>query len=342
MTKKLDILIYGEDIGWAMGPNLVDSFNKLGHKASLFDYTSHFYRTASPSITNKILDRLLMSSISNKINKDFLAETEAVRYNLLVVLKGANLSPETLRRVKNNVDYMVNWDPDDFNNPISSSKYVVDSIHLYDVIFSPREHLFDEYLNKGVKKVVALDWYCMPTIQKKLSLSRSEINKYGSDVVFVANWSPRREEYIYGLRSLNVRVWGQGWYKSGKAFKKSIKCMPPIYFPEMSKVVNACKINLNMLTLENRDTSNFRNYEVPACGAFQLSERSEKISSIFQEDKNIACFSSAQELEEKCNYYLENESERQKIADESYEMILNSPNKIDDRALAILKTVDLV
>ena len=318
MKKKLDILVYGEGCSYGMGPNLVDSFNKLGHKTSLFDYTNHFYRTGSPSITNKILDRLLVSPISNKINRDYVAETEAVRYNLLVVLKGAHLSPKTLRRVKSNVDYMVNWDPDDFNNPISGSKRLVESINLYDALFSAREHLFDEYYSKGVKKAVSLEWYCMPTIQKKLSLSRGEINKYGSDVVFVGNYSPRREEYIYGLRSLNIRVWGQGWYKSGKAFKNTIEFMPPIYFHDMSKVVNACKINLNFLTLENRDTSNFRNYEVPACGAFQLSERSGRISSIFQEGKNIACFSSAQELEEKCNYFLENEAERQKIADESY------------------------
>jgi spore maturation protein CgeB len=338
MTKKLKVLIYGEDIGWAMGPNLVNSFNKLGHNAALFDYTKYFYRATSPSITNKILDRLLVSSISNKINKKFIAEIEKTRYNLLIVLKGANLSPETLARVKSKVDYMVNWDPDDFNNPISSSKYVVDSINIYDVIFSPREHLFEEYLNKGVQSVVSLDWYCMPNIQKKLSLSSNEINKYGSDVVFVANWSPRREEYVYGLRSLNIRVWGQGWYKSGKAFKKSIEIMPPIYFPEMSKVVSASKININMLTLENRDTSNFRNYEVPACGAFQLSERSKKINSIFQEGKNIACFSSSHELKDKCNYYLKNNSERREIANESYEMILNSQNTIDERVMSIIKT----
>jgi spore maturation protein CgeB len=339
-NKKLNILIYGESINWSMGPNLRDSFNELGHQADLFDYSMMFSRTNNPSLKNRIMDRLMIKNISNNINKAFLQFAASKKYDLLIVEKGLHISPETLMQIKKIIPIITNWNPDDFFNKINNSSYLLDSLNLYDFIFSPRDHLIEEYISKGVKQVIALDWYCMPKLQKKLVLNQKDIEKYGSDIVFVANWSPRREEYMYKLKSLNIRVWGQGWNKSGKAFKKDVVFMPPIYFPEMGKVVNSSKINLNLLTIENRDTSNFRNYEIPACGAFQLAERSDKILSTFTENKNITCFSDPDEMLEKCKFYLNNPNEIDRIRDNSYQMILNSNNTINDRVKKILDVIE--
>jgi spore maturation protein CgeB len=109
-----------------------------------------------------------------------------------------------------------------------------------------------------------------------------------------------------------------------------------VYSEKMVEVMESSRINLNILTRENRDTTNIRNYEIPACGAFQLSERSDAILEIFEEEKEIACFRDVKELTAKCSYYLEHESERERIAAGGYRKLMTGGHEIKDRAEQIL------
>ena len=59
----------------------------------------------------------------------------------------------------------------------------------------------------------------------------------------------------------------------------------------MLSIFASTKININLLTVENRDSTNLRNYEIPASHGFQLSERSDKIKMQFEEDEEIVLFS---------------------------------------------------
>jgi spore maturation protein CgeB len=338
-NKKINILVYGESIGWAMGPNLVDAFTETGCTATLFDFTQEYYTSNEVTIKNKILNRLFVKNITNNINKKLVAHVDENNYDFFLVLKGAGIYPDTLKHIKKKIKTIANWDPDDYFNNINNSKYLLNSLSLYDIVFSARDHLFDEYKKKGIKKTVLLDWYCMPKLQKKIEVTQNELNSFGSDIVFIANWSPRREEHMYALRAMDIKIYGQGWGKAKAKFKKAIKCHSPVYFPEMNKIVNASKINLNILTLENRDTSNFRNYEVPACGAFQLTERSSKITQIFKEDVEISCFSSVQEMKDKCEYYLSHEQEMNTIKKNAYQMINNGGSSINDRVKVIIDAI---
>ncbi len=58
-----------------------------------------------------------------------------------------------------------------------------------------------------------------------------------------------------------------------------------------------------------------RTLEIPACGGFMLHERSDEVLELFEEGKDVACFSTPQELKEKINYYLNHEEERMQMAE---------------------------
>jgi spore maturation protein CgeB len=57
-----------------------------------------------------------------------------------------------------------------------------------------------------------------------------------------------------------------------------------------------------------------RNFEVPGCGGFLLTNYIKGIEEYFSPDKDIVCYNSENELIEKIRYYLQNENLRQEIA----------------------------
>lgn len=99
-------------------------------------------------------------------------------------------------------------------------------------------------------------------------------------------------------------------------------------------------INLNILTKENNDTSNLRNFEIPAYMGFQISERTEKIQSLFEEDKEIVLFDSIDELNDKIEFYSRKESSRNRIIRNSHERLIKSDYSLSSRVKKILKEID--
>ena len=96
------------------------------------------------------------------------------------------------------------------------------------------------------------------------------------------------------------------------------------------------KISLSFLRKANRDLHTSRTFEIPACGGFQLSERTEEVLNFFEEGKEIECFSSLDELRDKITYYLKHESRRLRIAAAGLERGRRSRYRFTDRLETIL------
>ena len=334
--NKIKILIYGEPFEWAMAHNVVEACAEMGHEASIFDFTQYLYRTKKFTLTNRVLDRLLFYSVAEKINTNLLNAIKGGNYNILLVMKGIHLFPETISAAKQYVTHVVNWNPDDFFNPLNNSKYLLASFNKFDCIFTARPHLAEEYRHKGAKRVETLHWYYLPKTQHPVRVSEEEKNQFGSDIVFVGTWSKRREQFLSALGNLNLRVWGTHWHRASSEFRNTIDCRPPIFGEEMCKVICSSKININILTAENRDTTNVRNFEIPACGGFQLCERSSEIMQFFEEGKEIAFYSNPEELLSQCKNYLENERELEQMRQRGYQRLINGHHSMKDRVAAII------
>lgn len=340
ISNNLKILIYGEPYDWAMAVNLMESFKLLNHSAKIFDYTKYMYRTKKFNLYNRFLDRVLYLKISNDINYALLNEVKKEHFDILVVLKGVHISRNTLSELKNRIKYIVNWNPDDFFNPLNSSRQLLDCFNIYDCIFSPREHLFEEYRKFGAKNIKLLNWYYLPKYEINGSIDKSEYSLYESSIVFIGTWSKRREKILTTLMNFeNVKIFGNGWNKASSNFQKKINCNQPVFADEMSKIMFLSKININILTIENRDTTNLRNFEIPAFKGFQIAEETSAIKKIFKNNEEIVLYNSPDELAEKCQYYLKNVEAYDKIKKQGYETIVNGKNTILDRAYEIIETI---
>ena len=316
---------------------LKEAFEALGHQTDVFDWQRYLYTYSRSNLIERVKERFLFKLTADRINTALLKEIKGKKYDLLIVVRGDHISPETLSFAKANIGLVVNWNSDDVFNKLNSTQYMLDCFGLYDCIFSPRGHLKAEYLSRGAKLFEPISWYYRPG----LLYSPDQIaQRECEDVIaFVGAWSKRREQTLGPLNGLPVQIWGWGWNKRAhRSFTSGAECKPQINMEDMMEVFVSSKINVNILTLENRDTTNFRNFEIPAAGGFQLSERSDEILQLFDEDKEIVCFGSADELKSKCAYYLKNETERRRIASNGYDRLIGSNNSIIDRAKQILST----
>jgi spore maturation protein CgeB len=79
-----------------------------------------------------------------------------------------------------------------------------------------------------------------------------------------------------------------------------------------------------------------RNFEVPGCGGFLLTERVPHLQRYFELDREVAVFDGVDDLLDKARYWIEHEHERERVADAGYRRVL-SEHTYDHRFAAIFE-----
>ena len=66
-----------------------------------------------------------------------------------------------------------------------------------------------------------------------------------------------------------------------------------------------------------------RNFEVPGCGGFMLTEGADDLDRYYENGKEVVCFAGRDDLVEKVRHYLEHDSERAAIAKAGHERTMS-------------------
>lgn len=287
---------------------------ELGNSVYLFN--PHKYNKKYNKIINKIITYLPSDLVYGELNNNLVRLVESQNFDMMLVYYGKEIYPETLSFIKTKIPLVVNWNGDELFNKLNNNQNILDSIAIYDFHCSPRHHLKDEYLSKGVKDFIEVDWYYKSILENPI------VNYPLKTGNFIGSWSPKREKIVSSISDEEMLVYGWGWKKKSKCRNKIIGDI--LNEKSMNEVFTNSKISINILTEENRDCINFRNYEIPSQYGFQISERSEKILEIFEEDKNIVCFDSLDELNDKYGFYIKNEKARMNILNNGYNFVKNN------------------
>lgn len=332
-------LLYGESWRGAMPYSVSMALESLGHEVISFDYTHYLYSRAVPSKIGIALDRVLYRLVSRIVNEALQNILCHQQFDVLLVFKGLHLWPDTVQIARERCRWVINWNWDDFFNPLHRSQYLAEAFQEYDLILTPRRHLIGEYLQHGARQVEYLEFCFDPAIHYPVSVSATERDFWGGEVVFVGSWSKRREAFLSALKDFKVRIWGSSWKHADRGFRQSanVRIGPGVAACEnMSRAVNPSLIGLNILTVENRDQTNLRNFEIPACGGFQLCERTGAVLELFQEGKEVECYESVEELVDKCRYYCSHEKERNAIALAGHAKVLSGGHTYMDRMRGVI------
>ena len=96
------------------------------------------------------------------------------------------------------------------------------------------------------------------------------------------------------------------------------------YYSEMPFVFRHSRINLNINYRTIRSGMSARVLDIMGCGGFLMTTPQPELFDYFCPDEDFVTFSSFEELQDKCQYYLKHESERHHIALNGYHKVKNA------------------
>ncbi len=131
----------------------------------------------------------------------------------------------------------------------------------------------------------------------------------------------KRLSYVELLGPLGVQVWGdEAWQTAGRC-GATYRGLAGHRF-ELGKIYSGATVNLDIGRLYQNDMITMRVFDVMACRGFVLTERNEALLELFTEGVELDCYTSADELVEKAEYYCAHPSEAAAIAARGYEALL--------------------
>jgi spore maturation protein CgeB len=272
------------------------------------------------------------------VSRHFVATARLFQPDLILVVSGNLISANVLHTVRNETNAtLYHFYGEDFFNSLNTTQTLRKSAYFYDHLFTTKTFNLPEMASMGLNQVSYLPHGYRPNCHFPVTISETDRLEYGSDLAFVGSWEAERASTLAQLKEFNLRIWGSAWHKARKELGVSGAIQNrAVYCDEMSRVFNASRINLAFLRKANRDRHTSRTFEIPACGGFQLSERTDEVLSFFEEGKEIECFDSVDELKDKARYYLTHETQRQCIAKAGLIRLQQSAYSYIDRLQTVL------
>lgn len=254
-------------------------------------------------------------------------EAERYRPDLVLVMNSLHVfpadHPQQMERIRSMGIRTAVWFVDD---PYFTDDTVALALS-YDVIFTHEIECVSLYRSIGCAEVHHLPLAAHPRLFRPVPAKPE--HRY--DVCFVGNAFWNRVDLFERLSSFlqNRRVLIAGWHWERMPHFQELSpwirqgWLPP---EETVSYYNAAKIVLNIHrpTEAGQDNRNGRNlsggsinprtYEIAGCGAFQITDVRDELTSYYRPGYDIETFHSAEELESKISYYLEHEDERRLMA----------------------------
>lgn len=333
------------------GLSYKNAFEKNGCEVVPFDLDKFFpsgRNKGSNGFFSKIFSRMIRMKNIRRFNAEFVSFAIKLNPDLIFVLKGSEISPKSLAEIKRWCTSLIfQLNPDDFfppRYPANKWKWVIESIPLYDCVFTHKTYsLRRELMEKGANRVEYLPFGYDGEINKPAKLSDEEKKSYEADIVFIG--SPEKERNLILEKiadaGYDLKIYGNEWEKvpGSENFKKCF-VKKPVYGEEMAKVYAGAKIVIAFMRRGDRDLSNPRMFEVPACGAFMAVERTREVLRFFEENKEVVCFENFEELKPKLDFYLSREEERKKISTAALEKMRKENWTYEGRAKRVLEVFD--
>ncbi len=333
------LLIIGSDNNNSIERYYLKYLSKQKEFSHVEFYGAHdlFLNYYQSNVINKILFRLGLSSVLNRINNSILKKIKVFKPDVLLVFKGMEIFPETLHWIKKQSVLIVNYNTDNpfvFTGRGSGNKNIVKSISLYDLFIS-----YDKGISEQVKTKFRIDTSVIPFAFEEKSatiVNEEEKNK----LCFIGNEDVDRLLFINKLAENNIQLDLYGdWNK--KNLHSNIQYFGKINRDELLNCMNRYRIQLNLLRRHNQTSHNMRTFEIPAAGSIQLAPLTIDHLTFFEPDKEIFLFRDIDDCICKIKYLL---SLKKNDADDlrylSQKKLLASGYSYYDRSIALTKVIN--
>lgn len=275
-----------------------------------------------------------------RIHRELVSLCRKNRFDFIFVMGENFLSAETIREIRSirspsprfafhshdNVFAPGICKPPDFEKALGS----------FDYLFTTKSQNVARYKALGVKESHFVPSAFEPTVHYPIPRAKSCLNQ-DFPVGFIGTFDHSRERWFNAVGWDNLWIWGNGWEKFPRYQENQNRIVSKaIYYFEFADVTSRTQCALGLLREEAEDLHTQRTFEIPACGALQFAPRNQEILSFFDEDREIVCFDSPDELREKVAFFLARPKMREEIAARGKERVWTGKHTYVDRIQQML------
>lgn len=256
------------------------------------------------SVLGKLILKFFPSFVYLFSNIRLLKDANHNKPDLIIIFKGMEIFPKTLKKLKTQNIFLVNYNPDHpfkYLTKASGNHNVKNSISLYNLHLTYSHHIKKEMNQFYPKSNVEVLPFGYPTYVNDLKTDLSEIKK----VCFIGYADHNRASIISYLleQGFEVHLYGKAWYKYLKP-TKALTVFPPVEGLTYFQTLASYRVQLNLLRPHNFQSHNMRSFEIPAIGGIMLSMHSAEQSQYFREGQEAFYFNDQNELVKKINYIM--------------------------------------
>jgi spore maturation protein CgeB len=270
-------------------------------------------------------------------NNAILSMCKKEKFDILFTTKGTTISGEILQRLRDGGTRSVNWWLESMLHPLYKSWVNTHFDHFDHFLAIDSEGADDLSKLARFTKVTYVPMAVDPSGYLGTASNQDEKNRYECDVCFVGALYPERETLLKTITSAGVDLKIFGW-SNWKNSSLAPYYHGPLSAHETAKVYTCSKVSVNSNIKPSRSSVNFKTFEIPASGGFQLTDDQADLSSLFIEGKEVAVYRSADDVRDKVVYYLNHETERSAIAKAGHERVLRD-HTIEKRIGKILEII---
>ena len=351
MPDHLRILLVADLNFYAKGYARLQALKRLGAEIQAISHTpigDNLDGTPGYSLMFRIAWKLGIHMDTENVNTLMPSRARAFEPDVIWIEKGNMVRPSTMAVLHTTCPNAIiaSHSEDDMYNSINRSRAYRRSLQHYHIVFVSKavNTKKEELPSLGAKVCQFVDKAFDPEQHRPIDITEVERKAYGSDVGFIGTYAPERGADLLFLaeNGLSVRVWGNGWEAfGGKHTNLRVERRALVNRPDdlqYTKAIVATKINLGFLRKINRDLQTDRSIEIPACGGFMLAESSSEHDRLFANGKEAVFYNGRQDLLDKTQRYLSDDTLRQSIAEAGRERCVASDYSHDRRMAFMLET----
>lgn len=338
MTKEHINLLFVSGGFPKKGHFMKDSIDKLGYvnidSTYRWNHEVTYYEDRR-NLVEKISEKVGFPIDFHGANRRIIEQVSKKRYDIIFVVKGNHIYPNTLNRVSklSPKTKLVNWSHDNMFEEHNRSRFYAMNLEKYDLVVTTKSFNLDpdQLPSLGAKRILFQNNSCFPYPYLN-DLRRPERFKY--DVIFIGSAEKERFESLNYLakHGIKIKIFGSGWDKKvyGDIHSNLDIEYRDLLEKDYFKAMLDSKISLSFLRKINKDLQTLRTVEIPFCGAFMITEDTEEQNAMFEKDKEAVFFGSNIELLKKVRFYLKHENKREQIARNGMLKARNMFNMIDN------------
>ena len=248
------------------------------------------------------------------------------QFDLCYVDGGEWVTGAVIALLRQHARKVINYNIDDPLGPRDGARFAAyrQSLPHYDLVAVVRTDNVEEARQRGARHVVRVYRSADEISHAPRPLSAEDHARWDADVLFLGTWFPGRGAFMCELLALGVPLTLRGahWQKAPE-WPTLQHCWKggSISGDDYAKAIQCARVNLGLLSKENRDLHTTRSLEIPALGSLFCGERTTEHVQMYQEGAEALFWSDAQECAAVCKKILENEIQRQQIADAGHQRV---------------------